>query len=124
MSVANTFTFGHSVAPSLADSVDVSGEHASESSFTVAGSTTNQQEAIAFSDSGLRGIYIKTDQDLTLKTNSSGSPDDTISLKAGIPYVWVYNSGIDLPFSAAVTTTYWTNAGSTAANVYLRRLVA
>lgn len=125
MSITHNFSFGHTggSAP-LADAVAVQGELATEANIALAGAATNQQENIAFNHTNLRGVYIKSDQDVTLKTNSSGSPDNTITIKAGIPFVWVYQSGITNPFSAAVTTTYWTNAGSAAATIFMRTLVS
>lgn len=125
MSVSHTFSFSHAGGSvSLSDSVVTTGELATESSISVAGSTTNQQENIAFNHTNLRGIYIKSDVTVTLKTNSSGSPDNTITVTAGVPFVWHYQSGVTNPFSAAVTTTYWTNATSGAATIYMRTLVA
>lgn len=124
MAVSNSISFGHTGASAtLSDTVTLSGSIGTEANFTVAGSATNSQQAIDFNQTNLRGVYIKTDQDLTLKTNSTGSPQETISLKAGIPMVWVYQGGIPNPFAGNVTTTYWTNAGTTAANVFLRVLV-
>lgn len=122
--VAHTFSFGHAGGSvSLSDQVTLSGAIATEASFSVPGSTTNQQQAIDFNQSNLQGVYIKTDQDVTLKTNSTGSPQETISLKAGIPFVWVKGAGVANPFAGNVTTTYWSNAGATAANVQVRTLV-
>lgn len=73
--------------------------------------------------SQIQSLLITADQDLTLKTNSSGSPDNTIALKAGIPYLWLYNSGITLPLSADVTNWYITNASGVAATLKIRALV-
>lgn len=125
MSVSNAQSFGHtggSVA--LSDSVVQSGEIAGEANIAVAANATNQQEAVAFSHTNLRQIYIKSDVTLTLKTNSTSSPDNTITITAGVPFVWNYQSGITNPFSAAVATCYFTNATAGAANLYLRWLVS
>ena len=122
--VTQTLSFGHSGASvTINDQVNKSGSTATESSFTVAGSTTDQQQAIDFVKANLQLIYIKSDQDLTLETNSSSAPADTITITAGIPYVWVAGSGITNPFAGNVTTTYWTNAGASLATVYVRVLV-
>ncbi|TXH99556.1 MAG: hypothetical protein E6Q76_19600 [Rhizobium sp.] len=125
MSVTHNFTFGHSGGSvSLSDSVALTGELATEASIALAGSTTNQQENIAFNHTNLRGIYIKSDVTVTLKTNSSGSPDNTFTITAGVPFIWWYESGVTNPVTAAVTTTYWTNATSDAATIYMRTLVS
>ena len=124
MSVSQSISFGHAGGSvPLGDTVTLAGSLATEANFSVAGSASNAQQAIDFSQSNLRAIYIKTDQDLTLKTNSTGSPQETVTLKAGVPFVWVYQSGITNPFAGNVTATYWSNAGATAANVYIRLLV-
>lgn len=124
MSVSHTFAFSHTGGSTpLSDSVTVSGELATEANISLSGSTTNQQENIAFNHTNLRGVYIKSDVTVTLKTNSSGSPDDTITVTAGVPFIWYYQSGVDNPFSAAVVTTYWTNGTSGAATIYMRTLV-
>lgn len=123
MSITNTFTFGHSGGDvSLADTVAEVAAVAQSGSFTVAGSTTNQQEGFSWTNANLRGVYLKSDQTLTLKTNSTGSPQDTLTITAGVPFVWVFGSGITNPFAGNVTQTFWTNGGATLANVYVRVL--
>ncbi|AMV24599.1 hypothetical protein VT84_09400 [Gemmata sp. SH-PL17] len=123
--VTHTFTFGHAGGSvSLSDSVQVTGELATEANIAVAASTTNQQENIAFNHTNLQGVYIKSDVTVTLKTNSSGSPDNTITITAGKPFVWYAGCGIANPFTAAVTTTYWTNATADPATIYMRTLVS
>lgn len=94
-------------------------------SFTVAGAVTNQAEALAFVRANVVSLYMMSDQDVTLKTNSSGSPQDTIALKANTPVVWYANGGyaISALFAGNVTASYWSNAGATIANVNVRLLV-
>ncbi len=61
-------------------------------------------------------LFITADQDLTLKTNSSGAPDDTISLKGNVPLV--YNT--DKPASgllAADVTKFFVSNGPAAATL-------
>ncbi len=125
MSISHVLGFSHSGgSTALSDSVTLTGELATEANIALAASATNQQENIAFNHTNLRGVYIKSDVTVTLKTNSSGSPDNTITVTAGVPFVWCYQSGITNPFTAAVTTTYWTNATSDAATIYMRTLVS
>ncbi len=126
MPVSHVFTLGHTggSAP-LSDLVTVTGELATEANIAVPASTTDQQENIAFNHTNLRGVYIKSDVTVTLETNStSGSGGNTITVTAGVPFVWYYQSGVTNPFTAAVTTTYWTNATAAAANIFMRTLVA
>lgn len=69
----------------------------SEKSFTAALQTglketiadaATKEIFISIDFSALVSIYIKSDHDITLKTNSVGTPDDTLVLKADVPYIW------------------------------------
>lgn len=48
--------------------------------------------------------------DVTLKTNSTGSPAETWTLKANDVFVWNANHPIAIPFSADLTEIYITNS--------------
>jgi len=87
--------------------------------FVLAASTTNQQRPLAFKISLLQSIFISSDQAITLKTNSTTTPGDTKTIAAGDPYM---AAGTSSPFAVDVTTAYFTNAGTTAANVQVRCL--
>ncbi len=126
MAVSHVFTLGHSGGSQpLSALVTVTGELATEANIAVPASTTDQQENIAFNHTNLRGIWISSDVTVTLETNATnGSGGNTITVTAGVPFVWYYQSGVANPFTNAVTTTYWTNATATAANIFMRTLVA
>lgn len=125
-SITHTFTFGHSGgSTSLSDSVALTGELATEASISLAASTTDQQENIAFNHTNLRAIYIKSDVTVTLETNATDATGgNTITITAGKPFIWFLGCGLTNPFTAAVATTYWTNATAGAATIYMRTLVA
>lgn len=106
----------------LQQAVSLTGQLEQNLTFSLAGSTTNELHALAFTTTKLQLFLCISDQDITLKTNSSGSPQDTITIKAGIPFIWYANMGITVPFAGNVTASYWTNAGSTAANVQVKCL--
>lgn len=90
---------------------------------TVAGSTTNKLYSVTIAQATLKGIYILSDQDMTLKVNSTSLPvPSAISLKANTPYEWTADGYFDCPFTADVTAMYFTNAGSTTANLSVRLL--
>ncbi len=91
-------------------------------SVSVPASTTNQVVALAITVANLQSIYISSNVTLTLKTNSSGSPQETIVITAGNPFVWYKNCGIPIPFAGNITTTYWTNATLVNANLEMRVL--
>ena len=97
-----------------------------ELNFTLnlAGGATNTQFNLVFAKASLQSIFIYTDaENVTLKTNSSGAPQDTLTITAGEPWVWDVNSGITNPFAGNVTAGYVTNSsGSVSTNFYVRCL--
>lgn len=126
MAVSHTFSFAHTGGSTpLADGVTITGEIAHEGSIALPANTTDQQEAIAFSHTNLRGIYIKSDVTISLETNATDHTGGQIfTITAGVPFEWNYQSGVTNPFTAAVTTCYFTNATAGAASVFIRVLVA
>lgn len=76
---------------------------------TLAANQTNALIACAIDVSQLQALYIYADADVTLKTNSSGAPVDTLSIDGGNPLVWVKDSGVTCPLTADVTALYATN---------------
>ena len=77
---------------------------------------------IAIDVSALASLYMAADQDITIKTNSSGSPDDTISLKANKPLVWTPNCGFSNPLSEDVLSIFCANSSGTNATLQIRLL--
>ena len=92
--------------------------------FVVPLTTTDKQVDIAFNKTRLVNFFALSDQDVTLETNAvDHAGGDIISLKANVPFWYNALSGHTNPFNTAnVTTTYWTNAGATNANVEVRIL--
>jgi hypothetical protein len=84
--------------------------------------TTNMPFSLALDISQVKSLYILSDQDVTLKTNSSSSPTDTIALKANQPYIWYTGAYDASKITADVTQAFITNAGATQANVKMRWL--
>lgn len=88
----------------------------------------NQLVALALDVSQVKSLHIQSDQDLTLKTNSSGSPANTIALSAGKPFQWLPSDGplsdtSGATISTDITALYVTNASEAAAALELRCLV-
>jgi len=66
-------------------------------------------------------VVMLSDQNLTVKTNSSGAPQETIALVADTPLVWsVGDAGETAPFADDVTALYVTNASGSAASFKIR----
>lgn len=83
---------------------------------TIPKNSTDLALVIAMDVSALRGLYICSDVNLTIETNSGSAPDNTIALKAGVPLTWTNEGGnayFACPFTVDVTTIYATNADLT-----------
>lgn len=106
----------------IAQTVTLGADGEANRNVTVAGSATNMEVDIGLDVSALQEVYVLSDQDLTLKTNSTGSPDDTLTLTANKPLIWYVGCGWANPLTADVTKFYFTNAGTTPANVKVRTL--
>jgi hypothetical protein len=76
-------------------------------------SQTDLLIATSFTTAALQAIMILADQNMTLETNSPSSPSNTISLKAGIPFIWLRSPGyFSNPFTVNVTAWYITNTAA------------
>lgn len=89
---------------------------------TVPATTTHMPLSLAIDISQLKSIIISSDVALTLKTNSSSSPTDTLAIKAGVPYIWNVDSYDTCKITADVTSAFLTNATGGAATVTMRGL--
>ncbi len=58
----------------------------------------------------LKSIFIRCTQDMTVKTNSAGTPDDTLTLLKGQAYVWHVGSYFTNLITVDVSKLYVTNA--------------
>lgn len=101
-----TLNRGTSPNPSQTVTVTADGEEVRE--LTIPGATTNQQILIAFTLAALKSVFVKASGPCTLKTNSSGAPDDTFALDSDSGVVWNNQSLTDNPFTVNVTTMYVT----------------
>jgi hypothetical protein len=86
------------------------------SGLAVAASQTNLLTPFAFKLTNAKFIYLDVDQALTLKTNNSGSPTDTLNLVVGSPIIWFPGGAIANPFTGDVSSLYLTN--TTALNAF------
>jgi hypothetical protein len=88
-----------------------------ELSETIPAATNNHPLSLAIDVSAAKMIFVVSDQDVLLETNSGSAPDDTISLLADVPYVWHADSYFANLLAADVTQLFITNqngAGVTA----------
>lgn len=92
-------------------SVDADSEH--NVSYSIPNDTENQPLNLDWGTDKLQALFISVSRDCTLYVNaaSTGSPTDTISLKADVPFSWIKDSGMPEPFvgtAGAVTELYVT----------------
>ncbi len=76
---------------------------------------------VALDISQIRTLCIVSDVAATLKTNSSGSPQETLTLVAGIPLLWDASQPGALIadiFAGDVTNIYVTNAAAAHLQIY------
>jgi hypothetical protein len=89
----------------------------------IPGDSTHLEVACVIDVSELKGLYIKCARALTIKTNNSGSPDNTITLAADEPVVWASGNNIDCPLTADVTKIFVTLAAGSDATLEMEVLV-
>jgi hypothetical protein len=106
---------------SLSDSVTVTGSAAFDGGIALSASTTNQLVTMAYLTATIKGVYIKSDVALTIKVDSTGAPEQTIAIAAGVPYTW-YTGRPDTCLLASDVSLGWYLTCTLAANVYIRVL--
>jgi type IV secretory pathway VirB9-like protein len=100
-----------------------SGSEKNDIDASIAASTTNESLSFNLTLANLKSVMIYADGALTLKTNSSGSPQETITLAAGQEITWQTGDPGSAPFAGNVTALFVTNGSSTAAvNLKIRAL--
>lgn len=125
MAIEHTLSFGWQSGSGtpLSASVVVSSEGEDNREVTVPLATNDVEVAIAFVLASLKSIYILSDKDVTLETNSASAPDNTFALKANKPFVWYSDSGVLNPFlTNPVTKFFFSNAGAANATVKIKCL--
>lgn len=95
-----TITQGESIEAGAANVIDES----------IPNGSTDLQVNLQCDISKAYVIAFICDQAVTLKTNSSSTPDDTIALAAGVMWKWVSTQGAANPLSADITALFVTNA--------------
>lgn len=90
---------------------------------TIAASTTNHEIDVVIDVSAVVMLAIYCDRAVTIKTNSTGSPADTIALPAGDMITW-YTGRLDsLILTTDVTKIYVTTPSGAVSNFSMRILL-
>ncbi len=85
-------------------------------------STTDQLMNMAIKSAPLKNLFLMSDQDITIETNHSVAPTDTINLKANVPMIWNEDLYYANPFTGDVTKFYLTNSSGADAMLYVEIL--
>lgn len=92
---------------------DVTGDFREGVDETVGPSTTNTEFDINIDVSAIQSMALWCDHDVTLKTNSTAAPGNTITLKAGKMLAWDLNHSDANPLTSDVTKIFVTNGDTT-----------
>lgn len=65
-----------------------------------------------------KSFYLESDQDVTFETNDGAAPDNTISLKANVPYLWHTDAYDSFLLDTDITSVFITNASGSTATIY------
>lgn len=122
--MVHTLTISHTTndGGTQSNSISETGTAYLEVAEPVANSETDYEIICAIDVSEIALLYIVSDQDVTLETNSGSEADDTLALKANEPAVWHTNSVHACPLGTDVTSVFITNASGAVANVKIRVL--
>lgn len=85
-------------------------------------SSTDLPVAFVLDLSECKSFYIKSDQALTVKTNSSSVPDDTLVLAANVGYLWQPLSIGAFVITVDIASLFVTNASGAVANLVVEEL--
>lgn len=85
---------------------------------------TNQHYTLAITISQIKAMVLYASGSVTIKTNSSSTPQETISLGAGAQLVWTNDASLGaIPFAGNITGFYVTNTDVKIANFKARFLL-
>lgn len=100
-----------------APTATLTGDENYEALFVIAAGAVNQQADVQLKTATMQSLLLLwtaaaapgATSTLTLKSNSSGSPQDTITLKTGVPIIYYAGGPYSNPFSAAITQLFSTD---------------
>lgn len=119
----HTYTINwQSGSETLSYPVVVTADGEKNGDYPLAGGVVNAEIDLSFIKAKLQSILITSDVAATLKTNVAATPQETITLAAGIPFFWFIGSGLVNPFVADVTKFFASIPGGGAANIKFRIL--
>jgi len=89
-------------------STSYTGDASDSRAITVPASTTDMLVNVAIDFSQIKSLILACDFAITIETNDSAAPDDTITLVANVPLVWNADAYFANPITVDVTKIYLT----------------
>jgi len=125
MSITHRITQGYQTPEGTVSSVSQSytDDAAINIDASVADGETAQEIDVAVTLANLKSCSLSSDKAVTIKTNSSSTPQETITLTAGQAIVWGHDHVEDAPFSGNLTKFYVANASGAAARIRFSALL-
>lgn len=99
------------------------GESQASVQTTIADGATDQEILLAIDISATKLVVFKSTQAVTVKTNSSGAPDDTLALTANIPMIWREGDYNAIFLSVDVSSIFVTNASGSDATLQVLAII-
>jgi len=87
---------------------------------TVTAGASNKEFDVNITQANIKTLCLMSTKDVTLKTNSTSTPQETINLAANKQLVWTIDHLEAKPFSGNVTKFYFTNSGTSDATIKFR----
>ncbi len=107
----------------LSQTVEISGTGEVNVDEAIPDASTDFEITFLIDQSAMVSLYIESDQNITIETNSGGAPTDTITLVANEPIIWTTNSVHANPITADVTANIFiTQSSGSTANLKIRTL--
>lgn len=123
MSISHTMTLSWGSGGSfLSKSVALVSEGENNRDVSVPATTDDMEVDWDVNVARMKSLFILSDQDITINTNSSSVPADTLTPKANKPLIWYDGSGLANPLGTDVSRLFISNAGASAAAVSIREL--
>jgi hypothetical protein len=126
--VTRTFTFQIDGSEQLSKRFDVTAGSLLTLDEAIPSGSGNTEVLAAIDVAQLKGLFVVADIDMVLKTNDAGSPNNTITLAAGKPFVWTQFSPAIRDTAGALITTdivsiFASRNADTVGNLSIRALV-
>lgn len=124
MALSETITIGYNLdgAP-IQKNVALSGGSRTVLSETVADDAADVEMALAIDVSELELLIIDCDVGITIETNDGTTPDDTLTIAAGVPLIWYTGCGHANPLGTDVTAIFVTQTDATEGTLVIKALV-